>query len=174
MTSLFANTGSPALDVSTGAPSVYEFRVRTELRATERSRPRTIQLVVPQPGASRLLADVETRLALLPSGAVAAQAREVVRELRDALADVDPDGLPSFILTESDDGSAAVEWWFPTHRLAFTLEPNSEHSGWHFVSSRACGGVLESGYLAELKIAPLLRRVRRFQGMASQPSASAG
>lgn len=174
MSSLLANTGSPALDVSTGAPSVYEFRVRTELRTAERPRPRTIQLVAAQLGASRLLADVEARLDLLPRGAVAAQAWEVVRELRDALADVDPDGLPSFILTESDDGSAAVEWWFPTHRLAFTLEPNSEHSGWHFVSSRDCGSVLESGYLAEVKIGPLLRRVRRFRGAASRPAASAG
>lgn len=174
MTSLLANTGSSALDVSTGAPSVLEFRVRTDPRAAERTRSRTIQLVVPQTGASRLLADVERRIALLPDGAVATQAKEVVRELRGALDGLDLDGLPPFILTESDDGSAAVEWWFSTHRLAFTLEPNSEHSGWHFVSSQTCGGVLESGYLAEIRIAPLLRRVRRFGEAVSRPVVSAG
>jgi hypothetical protein len=92
-----------------------------------------------------LLSRAEAGVGQLQNETVAAQARETLASLSDALGQFDMRALPLLDLTESDDGSATLEWRLPGRRLAFTLEPDRKDSGWHLVFSRSSGGSLAFG-----------------------------
>jgi hypothetical protein len=104
------------------------------------------------------LRDVLEGIALLQNSSVRVQMESLSVELRQALDCDFGCELPAMLLTESEDGSATIHWNFQLKRLAFTVEPNAEQSGWHVVSSSDSGMVLEGGFVAELKILPMIRR----------------
>ncbi len=106
-----------------------------------------------------LLRSVAEGVSALRHRGVAGQVSDVLSRLAAALLGRDLAGRPGFVLTESDDDSAAMEWRFPDRRLAFTLEPNAEESGWHFVSLPKSGGALENGSFEELRLNDLMNRM---------------
>lgn len=107
-----------------------------------------------------LLRKVGEAVRSLSNPSVRTQAWQTVRRLNAVLTSgFDLAGRPDFLLTESEDGSAAVQWWFPDRRLAFTLEPDARESGWHYVSSQRSGGAFEDGPLEEANLRALLNKM---------------
>lgn len=58
--------------------------------------------------------------------------------------------LPQLRALLPSDGSVLLEWKFDDYRIGFTIEGNSEDSGWYLVSSRRLGDVTASGSLDQV------------------------
>lgn len=98
-------------------------------------------------GLNRLIVGAIGQIGTLRESVVATQAYNAAEELSAALNKYNTDGRPAFTLSESEDGSAALEWRFFDRRLAVTLELDKEESGWHFVSLPSSGGAFLTGSL---------------------------
>lgn len=99
-----------------------------------------------------ILQAVNTAIPKLHDSKVRQQARLAVSRLRRAMKMYSVAGKPDWTLSESEDGSATIEWRLAGRRLAITLEPESEESGWHLVvlpNSSGTHGFLRSGFLRE-------------------------
>ena len=75
---------------------------------------------------------------------------------------LDTAAWPEFQFRTTDDGSVAIEWWFPNCRFAITLEHDPAESGWHFVTSCASGGPLQYGTLNDKDVQQALADVSLF------------
>ncbi|SRR6266545_645505 len=47
----------------------------------------------------------------------------------------------------SEDNTIILEWIFKNYRIGFSIEENSNESGWYLVSKRELGEISASGYL---------------------------
>ena len=55
-----------------------------------------------------------------------------------------------------DDGSILIEWIFDDFRIGFSLESNSQDSGWYLVSNKNLGEIGASGYIAGINTKTLI------------------
>lgn len=55
--------------------------------------------------------------------------------------------MPSLQAANMDDGSVLIEWIFENFRVGFTIEKNSEESGWYLVSGKNLGQINAYGNL---------------------------
>ena len=100
--------------------------------------------------------DVETAIARISDSSVARQARATLARVQVAMGAFDLTDLPPLRAAEHDDQSFTIEWRFPDRRLAFTIEPRPEESGWHFVSSHLSDDIHADGGLSDADLRPLL------------------
>lgn len=106
----------------------------------------TTQLNIEPTAPADLTRPIAVIIDSLANRSVREQAESLLRELRPILLRAARDSdLPPLRATETEDGTALIEWVFADRRLGFSLEKDPKDSGWYFVSSRSSGGVLASG-----------------------------
>jgi hypothetical protein len=92
-----------------------------------------------------------------PRTRVTVQAESLLEELRSVLRQFPREGLPPLRGVELADEGFAIEWILSgDRRLVFSFETNEEDSGWHFVSSKASGGIRAYGEFSGLELQPLV------------------
>ena len=73
------------------------------------------------------------------------QIQEVILSLKSPLFDLEY--LPSMRAFIDEDSSIVIEWIFANFRVGFTIELDSNESGWYLIAKRELGEINASGYI---------------------------
>ncbi|MDC3962653.1 hypothetical protein [Polyangium jinanense] len=109
--------------------SAHEDLLRTWLRAT-----------------TDVYDEVRIMIERMRNKTLAALAETNIRSLLNAAHTYQARVLPPISATEDAyDGALLIEWIFPGRRIGLTIDLNPDETGWYYVASDACGGVVHSG-----------------------------
>lgn len=86
---------------------------------------------------------------------IAQEARELLSIIREMITyshqlGADLSHLPPLQAFNVDDGSILIEWIFSDFRIGFSIEPNSEDSGWYLVSNERLGEISAFGFTSSI------------------------